>query len=236
MSLTLAIVDNNALLREAMAALLSPVPGIQVVATSDARPPAMQDLQSVGCRVALTSVACAATPAMDARPVSLSAGRLATVSPADVLQANFDIAMGLMRLPSQPRIVMMNQVPMIFPKALVQAGVSCFVAADASLDELVKALRLAAMDQRYISPALAQAWSFDSASTTHTSDGFAALSARERDVLRYILADKRAVDIAEALALSPKTVATYRSRILEKLHVRSDIALLRLAQAAGLCS
>lgn len=236
MSLTLAIVDNNTLLREAMAALLAPVAGLHVVAATACHASAIDALQASHVRVALIGVACAAMPTMDASRAPLSSSQAITISRADQLHANFDIAMRLMRLPAKPRVVMMNQVPMVFPKALVHAGVSCFVAADASLDELVKALRLAAMDQRYISPNLAQAWSFEGAASTESSDRFAALSARELEVLRYILADKRGVEIAEQLALSPKTVATYRSRVMEKLSVRSDIALLRLAQAAGLCS
>lgn len=231
MSLTLAIVDNNSVLREALAALLAPVEGIRVVATCAGHGADISALRDASFRVALIGVSCAVMPTMDAHRAQAS-----TVNRADLLQANFDLAMHLMRLPTKPRVVLMNQVPVIYPKALVHAGVSCFVAADATRDELVKALRLAAMDQRYISPNLAQVWSLEASSRADSSDGFAMLSPRELAVLRYVLADKRSAEIAELLALSPKTVATYRARVMEKLGVRSDIALLRLAQAAGLCS
>ncbi|MEO6697901.1 MAG: response regulator transcription factor [Paraperlucidibaca sp.] len=217
MSLTVAIVDNNTLLRDGIAALLMPIAGLSVVAIAESHVDAIDVF-----RVALIGVSGAGEPLADARR-------------ADVRQANFDIAMRLMRHPTQPRVVLMNQVPVAYPKALIHAGVSGFIAADASLDELVKALRLAAMDQRYVSPSLAQAWLLNSTASDDAHVHFAELSARELQVMQHILADKRVAEIAEALSISPKTVATYRSRLMEKLGVRSDIALLRLAQAAGLC-
>ncbi|HEY1735529.1 MAG TPA: response regulator transcription factor [Methylovirgula sp.] len=60
------------------------------------------------------------------------------------------------------------------------------------------------------------------------------LSAREFEILRMLLAEKTTDDIAEALHISPKTVANTRYLIKGKLNVASDIELVRLALRQGL--
>jgi len=49
-----------------------------------------------------------------------------------------------------------------------------------------------------------------------------------------ILDGQRTQEISDALSLSPKTVSTYRQRIYEKLHVKTDVELTRLAYRHGL--
>ena len=63
---------------------------------------------------------------------------------------------------------------------------------------------------------------------------FDALSAREWQVMLMMARGDSAQTIARALCLSPKTVSTYRCRLLHKLGVRSDLDLLRLALHDGL--
>jgi len=60
------------------------------------------------------------------------------------------------------------------------------------------------------------------------------LTAREFEVLRMLLAEQTTEEIAEALHLSPKTVANLHSLIKDKLGVESDIGLFRLALKQGL--
>jgi two-component system invasion response regulator UvrY len=57
----------------------------------------------------------------------------------------------------------------------------------------------------------------------------AELSDREHEVLRWIGAGMAVREIAAALSLSPKTVSTYRTRILEKLGLRTSAELIRYA-------
>lgn len=63
-----------------------------------------------------------------------------------------------------------------------------------------------------------------------------ALSARERQVVAMVVRGRTSVAIAETLHLSPKTVDTYRSRIMAKLEVSDVPALVRLAIREGLIS
>jgi two-component system, NarL family, invasion response regulator UvrY len=60
------------------------------------------------------------------------------------------------------------------------------------------------------------------------------LSPREFEVLRMLLAERTTDEIADALHLSPKTVANLRSLIKDKLGVASDIELVRLALRQGI--
>ncbi|MHB9023872.1 MAG: response regulator [Armatimonadota bacterium] len=60
------------------------------------------------------------------------------------------------------------------------------------------------------------------------------LSAREREILQLVLAGKSSKDIAQTLSLSPKTVDTYRSRLMEKLGVHDLPSLTRLGIELGL--
>ncbi|REH38892.1 LuxR family two component transcriptional regulator [Paraperlucidibaca baekdonensis] len=211
MPLTVAIVDSHPVLSHGLAALLEPVPGLAQVTVITEHAALISALRQDLAQVVLLGIT-------DTDPLL------------------FDTALCAMRQPHQPKVALMNQCPSVSPQALIDAGVSAFVSRQAGLDELVKALSMAAMAQRYVSPELAQAWLLSTPSLSAGDQPFAALSEREWEVLRYLLADKRVQEIATALSLSPKTVSTYRSRLMEKLGVQSDMALLRLAQAAGLCA
>lgn len=226
MALTVAIVDNNTLLRDGIAALLFlPISGLRVVLASDCNDAAMATWQSINFRVALIGIS---------GTHSVSSVSSAASDQVDAPQTQFELAMQLMHLPDKPRVVLMNQTPEVYPRAMIQAGVSGFLSTDANLEELVKSLRLAGMGKPYISPSLAMAWAQEAGQNEQAR--FADLSTRELAVMHYVLAEKRVPEIAELLSINPKTVATYRSRMMEKLGVRSDLGLLKLAQSAGLCS
>ena len=62
------------------------------------------------------------------------------------------------------------------------------------------------------------------------------LSSRERQVLQLLVEGKSSVVIAQTLSLSPKTVETYRSRIMQKLNIRNILELVKFAIRQGLAS
>jgi two-component system response regulator NreC len=65
-------------------------------------------------------------------------------------------------------------------------------------------------------------------------DAYEQLSEREREVLKFIALGHTANEIGEMLALSPKSVDTYRARIMEKLNLASRADLVKYALARGL--
>ncbi len=63
--------------------------------------------------------------------------------------------------------------------------------------------------------------------------GKLALSKREEQYLMLLVADQKTAAITEQMGISPKTVETYRRRVMKKLGVTSQIALVRCAVALG---
>ena len=64
-------------------------------------------------------------------------------------------------------------------------------------------------------------------------DPFARLSERELEVLRGLVAGTSLIDMAVNLGLNPRTVTTYRRRLLEKLDVKSNAELVALTMRQG---
>lgn len=112
--------------------------------------------------------------------------------------------------------------------ACLKAGANGFLAKDAPLEELVKALRMVAAGQRYLSPRLLETL-VASAPLPSDEPPHASLSRRELEVLCGLAAGERVADIADSLGIQAKTVHTYRKRILEKLKVRTTIDLVLYA-------
>jgi two-component system invasion response regulator UvrY len=113
-----------------------------------------------------------------------------------------------------------------------RAGAAGYITKGSSPDELVAAVRKVAAGGKYVSPsageALAKGFSRSDASA------HASLSDRELQVLRMLGAGKTVSEIGADLSLSAKTVSTYRSRILEKLGMRTTAQLVHYCVAANL--
>ena len=115
----------------------------------------------------------------------------------------------------------------------LKSGAAGYVSKQSAADALVTAVQRVLSGRRYISPALAEqlagALAGESAAISHE-----ALSNRELQVLRLIALGKSIKEISADLALSAKTVATYRSRIAEKMGLSSNVELTRYAMQHGL--
>lgn len=115
----------------------------------------------------------------------------------------------------------------------LRAGASGYLTKDHSPDQLLGAVRRVYRGGKYVSPTLAEhlAGQVD-------GDGQGAphelLSDREFEVMRRLGSGLTVSQIAAELALSPKTVSTYRARILEKMSVASNADLVRYAARHGL--
>lgn len=114
-----------------------------------------------------------------------------------------------------------------------RAGASGYLTKESAGTELVEALRRVAAGGTYISPAMAEKLALGL--QTHMADApHASLSDRELEVFRRIVAGESLTDIASALCVSAKTISTYKMRLLDKLKLRSDAALVRYAIEAKL--
>jgi two-component system, NarL family, invasion response regulator UvrY len=115
----------------------------------------------------------------------------------------------------------------------LRAGASGYLTKDHSPDQLLEAVRRVYRGGKYLSPALAE-------HLVKHLDGngqrapHELLSDREFEVLRRLGSGLTVSEIAGELALSAKTVSTYRARILEKMAVATNADLVRYAARYGL--
>lgn len=107
---------------------------------------------------------------------------------------------------------------------VLKAGASGYMTKESAPHELVKAIQQISKGKKYVSPSLAEKLALDLEITTgrppHES-----LSDREYQVMCMIASGKTLKEIAEQLSLSIKTISTYRSRILEKMNMKSNAEL-----------
>jgi two-component system, NarL family, invasion response regulator UvrY len=115
----------------------------------------------------------------------------------------------------------------------IRAGASGYLNKDSAPDQLVTAIRQVAKGKKYLTPEVAEALAMAIDSTGHKAlhEG---LSNREFQVLRLIGSGKSVSEIARELSISVKTVSTYRSRILEKMNLKTNSELTRYVFEYGL--
>ncbi len=135
--------------------------------------------------------------------------------------------------PTLPVLVISSHLEKDYALRALKSGAVGYVSKQSAADVLITAVQRVLTGRRYISPALAEqlagALAGESAATSHE-----ALSNRELQVLRLIALGKSIKEVSSDLALSAKTVATYRSRIAEKMGMSSNVELTRYAMQHGL--
>ncbi len=110
----------------------------------------------------------------------------------------------------------------------LQEGASGYICKDSVTEQLIQAIEIVSSGRKFISPKVAE----NIASMFGTEgDGLPheKLSAREFQVMKMIARGMTATQIANELFLSRKTISTYRSRILEKLNMKSNAEMTHYA-------
>jgi len=107
-------------------------------------------------------------------------------------------------------------------------GADAYVTKDQPAEVLLAAVRRVSQGKKYISEQLSQALA---SAIAHPSavEPINGLSNRELQVLRLLAGGRTPTSIAEELHLSIKTVSTYRTRVLQKLHLRHNAELTHYA-------
>ena len=125
----------------------------------------------------------------------------------------------------------------LFP--VLKAGGAGYVLKSTVDTELLDAIRTVAHGGAFLYPDAARMLLTDylgHLSDDPERDEYELLSEREREVLKYLALGHTAGEVAEQLALSPKTVETYRTRIMQKLNLHGRADLVKYALARGLLS
>lgn len=115
----------------------------------------------------------------------------------------------------------------------LRAGAAAYINKESAPEELAIATKKILSGGHYISTSLAEKLvaNLDEPVDKPLHE---LLSDREHEVMRMIAAGVPLTDIGERLHVSVKTISTYRSRIMEKMHMKSNAELTRYAMTQGL--
>jgi DNA-binding NarL/FixJ family response regulator len=112
----------------------------------------------------------------------------------------------------------------------LEAGARGYVLKESAGDEVVKAVRSVMQGRSYFGKGVEHPSKGGRlAGRRQQKSPLDSLSTREKEVLQLVVEGKTSVEIAETLALSPKSVETYRSRLMKKLGVRNIPSLVMFA-------
>jgi DNA-binding NarL/FixJ family response regulator len=136
--------------------------------------------------------------------------------------------------PERKVIVLSMYADHEYVRRALKSGALGYVVKRSAAKDVVEAIRAVQAGQRYISPMVADAVNTDA--PPGKEDRLARLSTREREVLQLLAEGRTGTEIAQRLSLSPKTVETYRARLVEKLGIRDVAGLVRFAIQRGIIS
>lgn len=112
---------------------------------------------------------------------------------------------------------------------ILRAGADAYLLKDGPARHLLDAIRFIQDGGVYVTPLLRGAALFAGPHSSHPPDPLSSLSQREYEVFSYLVRGVRPKDIASMLAISPKTVDTYRASLMRKLNVRDLVELVKFA-------
>jgi len=161
-----------------------------------------------------------------------------------IRKQNFDVVILDLSMPHMDGLDVLKQLKIEMPKLpvivlsihpedqyalrVLKAGASGYVNKVSAPDELISAIRKVYRGGKYISPAIAEKLAFQ-LDANFKEMPHEALSDREYQVLCLLASGNTVTDIADELALSVKTISTYRARILEKMDMKNNAELIHYA-------
>ena len=209
----LVLVDDHALVRAGLRALLRTSRDVDVVGEAENGHEALEVVQR-------------SAPHVVAMDLDMPNG--------DGAEATRAIA----ELPNAPHVLVLtmhSEEQRLLP--LLEAGASGFLSKDAVDRELVDAIRVVASGEVYVRPQVARrlaATPVARAASPLPGVAIDTLSDRERTVLQLVAEGFNGPEIGRRLGISPKTVDTYRQRIEEKIGLAHRSEYVRLAITLGL--
>jgi DNA-binding NarL/FixJ family response regulator len=131
--------------------------------------------------------------------------------------------------PKQSVLMLSVHAPEQYAVRTLKAGASGYLTKESAPDELVKAVQHILSGRKYITPEIAELLIDVNSGEDSNKKIHESLSDREFEVLKLIASGKTVSQIAEILSLSIHTISTYRSRILEKMHMSTNAELTKYA-------
>lgn len=205
----LLIADDHAIFREGLKHILTECPGVDVAAEAKNGQEVLEKIRSDKYDIVLLDIS---MPGMSGLEV--------------LKQLKIE-------KPKLPVLVLSMHPEEQYAIRVLRAGASGYLTKESAPDELITAVRKISQGRKYITSSLAERLAFemdtDSEKPLHDT-----LSDREFQVLRMIAAGKTITQIADNLSLSIKTISTYRTRIMEKMNMKTNAELMHYAINQGI--
>ncbi|MGB7646315.1 MAG: response regulator transcription factor [Pseudomonas fluorescens] len=207
MTCTLLLVDDHALIRAGVRALIQDMPGYTVVGEASDGAQLLEKFSALQPDIVLLDLSMKYTGGLDA---------------LQQLKATYP--------KSKVLILSMHTDPELIMRAL-ESGAHGYLLKDTTANELEHALMALRNNERYLSPAIAHTVINQALIRSQGAVGAVAdthnLTARQLEILRLIVRGKSTREIAQGLGLSIKTVEAHRSQIMKRLQI-FDVAGLVL--------
>ena len=200
------LLDDHALVRQALGRLLNDEPDLRVVGSFD-------------------QGAAAVAFAVRERP------EVAILDVAMPGASGIEVAVELRVASPRTRLLMLSMHDRAdYVEQALRAGADGYVLKECAGAELVAAVRAVHAGRRYLSARL------ERSRGEEPEDPLERLSARELEVLKLVVEGNTSHEVATMLGLSPKSIDTYRSRLMNKLDIDHLAALVKFAIRRGLTS
>ncbi len=139
----------------------------------------------------------------------------------------------LQRDPGQKIIVLTIHNEQTFPKRMLEIGAKGYLTKECEVDEILQAIKQVNGGGVFIAPSIAQQLAL-SLLPGNEFNPIDRLSHREFQVMLMISHGLSNAEISDKLCLSPKTISTYRLRLLDKLGAQNEVDLLKIAMEQGM--
>ena len=210
MAITVFLADDHAIVRHGLVALLNSQPDIEVVGDADNGREAVEQVLKLAPRVIVMDIS---MPELD----GIEAAR-------QILE----------RMPAAQILILTMHAGVQHIFHALDARVRGYVLKESASREILDAVRAVSAGRRYLGARVAEAVA-DGVSGRGASP-IESLSRREREILKLVADGHSSARIGSMLHLSPKTVDTYRSRMMQKLGVSDVAGVVKLAIQYGLTS
>jgi two-component system invasion response regulator UvrY len=198
------IADDHAIVRHGLKQIIEKSGEMLVVAEADCGIDALRKIREIECDVVLLDIS------------------MPDMSGIDVLKQIHA------ERPLLPVLILSIYSEDQYAMRLIKAGAVGYMTKESAPSEVVKALLHVAGGKKYITPVVAEILANDLGKLEEKLP-HQILSDREYQIFLLLASAKTVSEIADTLALSVKTVSTYRTRVLEKMHLSNNAELMRYA-------
>ena len=209
MTIRVFIADDHGIVRDGLATILAAHPDIELVGTASDGRDAVARVLALEPRIVVLDIS---MPQLN----GIEAARR-------ILEARPETLIAILSMHASAQHVF----------SALEAGVRGYLLKESVGREIVDAIRAIHAGRRYLSPAVAEIVA-EGLSDRGGPGPVQSLSGREREILKLVADGHSSAEIGRMLHLSPKTVDSYRSRMMQKLHVSDLAGLIKFAIQHGL--